>query len=65
MVVNTNKILDEGQNKFIAESKMVNEIDHIDTLIRRSQQEYIAAAAIWDSDIEEYIEGDELRNPEY
>lgn len=60
-----NKILDEGKNKFVAECKMVKEIDTLDNLVRLSQMEYIKPAPIWDSDEEEYFTGEEIPNPNY
>lgn len=65
MVVNTNIILDEGQNKYVAETKMVTQIEQIDKLVRLSQRETIKKEPIWDSDEEEYIEGGEGYNPDY
>lgn len=65
MVNNTNIILDEAENKFLPEAKMVNEHDRIDKLVRRSQQEYILPEPVWDSDEEEYFTGNEILNPGY
>ena len=65
MVVNTNKILDAGENKFLAECKMVSEIDKINKLVRLSQREKIKREPVWDSDEEDYIGGDEGYNPDY
>ena len=63
--MNTNKILDEGQIKYVAESKMVGQIEQIDKLVRLSQREFIKKEPIWDSDEEDYIEGGEGYNPDY
>lgn len=65
MVNNTNIILDEAENKFLPEAKMVNEHDRIDKLVRRSQQEYILPEPVWDSDEDEYFTGNEILNPDY
>lgn len=65
MVVNTNMILDEGQNKYVAECKMISQIQKIDKLVRLSQRETIKKDPVWDSDEEDYIGGEEGYNPDY
>jgi len=65
MVVNTNIILDEGKYKYVAESKMITEIKKIDNLVRISQKEFIKGVPLWDSDEEDYIEVEEMLNPDY
>ena len=65
MVNNSNMILDAGQNKFLPESKMVNDYDRLDKLIAVSQKEFILPDPVWDSDEEEYFTGNEIPNPDY
>lgn len=66
MVVNTNKILDEGKIKNVAEVKMGDQLNQIDTLIRLKGKKWIKRDPVWDSDEEEYMEfNDEILNPDY
>lgn len=65
MVQNNNMILDAGTNKFLPEVKMVNQLDRLDKLIRRSQEKYVLPDPVWDSDEEEYFTGNEILNPDY
>lgn len=65
MVMNRNIILDEGQNKYVAETKMTSQIEQIDKLVRLSQRETINKEPVWDSDEEDYIGGGEEYNPDY
>ena len=65
MVLNLNQILDEGQIKICPEVINMTEIRRIDKLIRRSQLEYITPDPMWDSDEDDYIHLDEIRNEDY
>ncbi len=65
MVQNTNQILDAGQIKICPEVINMTEIRRIDKLIRRSQLEYIKPDPMWDSDEDDYIHLDEIRNEDY
>lgn len=65
MVINTNKILDEGVKKFLPEVKMTNTIDTIDKLVRNTKREYIPRVPVWDAEREEYVGEGEDRNPAY
>lgn len=65
MVVNTNKVLDGGVEKYLPEVKMTNTITTLDKLVRLSQREYIKPEPVWDSDEEDYIQGEDIPNPTY
>jgi hypothetical protein len=65
MVQNTNQILDAGEIKICPEVINMTEIRRIDKLIRRSQLEYIKPDPMWDSDEDDYIHLDEIRNEDY
>jgi hypothetical protein len=66
MVMNTNKILDEGQNKYVAEVIEMDEIQMINKAIRLKGKKVIKKPPIWDSDEEEYIDfGNDMDNPDY
>ena len=64
--MNTNKILDEGQNKYVAEVIEMDEIQMINKAIRLKGKKVIKKPPIWDSDEEEYIDfGNDMDNPDY
>jgi len=65
MVCNRHIILDEGQNKNLAETKMQTTIEQLDKLVRLSQMKTITVEPVWDATNEEYIEEGEIRNPDY
>ena len=65
MVVNTNKILDEGQNKYVAEVIQMDEISKMDKAVRHSQKQTFTPDPVWDSDDEDWIQGNERENPDY
>lgn len=65
MVVNKNKILDEGKIKYVAEVKEMNEITKIDLAVRHSQRKTFIPDPVWDSDEEEFVQGHERDNPDY
>jgi len=62
---NLNQILDAGKNKFLPEGIMKSEIEQIDNLVRISQKGFIKGVPLWDSDEEDYLEVDEMPNPDY
>jgi hypothetical protein len=67
MVLNLNMVLDEGENKILTEVKMTtNQVEAIHKLILGKSREKIKRPPVWDSDEEEYIDGDnEMDNPNY
>ena len=55
MVVNTNKILDEGKEKYVAEVIQMDEISKMDKAVRHSQKITFTPDPVWDSDDEECL----------
>lgn len=67
MVTNINMVLDAGENKYLAENKMtINHVMDINCKIIALSRETIKRPPVWDSDEEEYIDGDnDMDNPNY
>lgn len=65
MVSNLNLLLDEGENKYVAEGKMANKLEQINKDILSYTNETITPEPRWDSDEEEYIQGNDIPNPKY